>query len=210
MTIPPKTLIQLEAGLQQLGIQATEAQIQQWLVYLQLLQKWNKTYKMTAITDLDEMLVKHLLDSLAVAPWIKGDRIVDVGTGGGLPGIPLAILIPEKSFTLVDSIGKKIQFVRHAKQQLKLSNVEPLNIRIEQLCAEEPFDTVVSRAFSSVNDFYMLCHHLVSPQGQLLAMKGADIEKNQLALLPCESHIERIEVPFLEAQRHIISLTHPK
>ena len=210
MTTPTKTLVQLEAGLQQLGIHATETQTRQWLTYLELLQKWNKAYKMTAITDFDEMLIKHLLDSLAVAPWIKGNRIIDVGTGGGLPGIPLAILMPEKSFTLVDSIGKKIQFVRHAKQQLKLSNVEPLNIRIEQLSVEKPFDTVISRAFSAVSDFYALCHHLIDHTGQLLAMKGADIEKNQLALLPCESHIERIEVPFLEAQRHIISLTHPK
>lgn len=210
MTIPPKTLTQLEIGLQQLGIYATETQIQQWLMYLQLLQKWNKTYKMTAITDFDEMLVKHLLDSLAVSPWIKGNRIVDVGTGGGLPGIPLAILMPEKSFTLVDSIGKKIQFVRHAKQQLKLSNVEPLNIRIEQLSAEEPFDTVISRAFSAVNDFYTLCHHLVGPQGQLLAMKGADIEEAQLEKLPCAYQVHAIKVPFLEAKRHVISLTHPK
>lgn len=210
MNTPQINLSKLMQGLDQLGIDPSQTQLQQWQDYLVLLHKWNKTYKMTAITDFDDMLVKHLLDSLAVAPWITGTSIVDVGTGGGLPGIPLAILMPEKSFTLVDSIGKKIQFVRHAKQQLKLNNVEVLNVRIEALAPDQPFDIVISRAFSAVNDFYQLCHHLIDDNGKLLAMKGADIEEAQLKAIPYEVTIDRVEVPFLAAQRHLISLTPTK
>ncbi|NDT66002.1 16S rRNA (guanine(527)-N(7))-methyltransferase RsmG, partial [Francisella tularensis subsp. holarctica] len=131
----------IRQALSELDILATEVQIDQWLDYLKLLEKWNKVYNMTAIKNIDEMLVKHLFDSLAVAKYIKGDSTVDVGTGGGLPGVVLAILYPQHQFTLVDSVGKKIMFLKNVKKSLSLNNINPLNTRIENL--EGNFDNII-------------------------------------------------------------------
>lgn len=193
-------------AMQKLGIQASDEQVEQWLSYLQLLKKWNKTYNMTAITDIDEMLIKHLFDSLSIAHYIKGNHIADVGTGGGLPGIPLAILMPEKSFTLIDSVGKKIRFLNHVKKLLKLNNVSPINIRVENYQPKQVYDQVISRAFSSTKDFYDLCAQLIknNQQGQLLVMKGAIEQEKDLRAISGSTQVEAIEVPFLQAQRHLI------
>ena len=196
------TEIKIQKALDGLGINATDKQISLWIEYLYLLEKWNKVYNMTSIKRFDDMLEKHLFDSLSVAKFIKGDSTVDVGTGGGLPGVVLAILYPEHKFTLVDSVGKKIMFLKNAKRVLKLDNIEPVNIRIEQLQGD--FDNIISRAFSAADKFYDLCKHFLTDNNQMLAMKGPNIEESNLAKLPLDIETHQITVPFLEAKRNII------
>ncbi len=196
-------IVQIKNALEQLNLLATKQQIQQWLDYLELLKKWNKTYKMTSITDFDEMLVLHLYDSLSIAPYLKGNHSIDVGTGGGLPGIVLAILMPEHQFTLVDSIGKKVKFLNHAQFTLGLKNITPLQIRIEDLQPEIKFDNVISRAFTSLDNFYDLCQHLPNEKGQFLAMKG-QLQPNELNGFKKPHEIIKLNVPHLEAERHLI------
>ncbi|MEY8768577.1 16S rRNA (guanine(527)-N(7))-methyltransferase RsmG [Francisella philomiragia] len=192
----------IRQALVELDILATEEQIEQWLEYLKLLEKWNKVYNMTAIKKIDDMLVKHLFDSFAVAKYIKGSSTVDVGTGGGLPGVVLAILYPQHQFTLVDSVGKKIMFLKNVKKSLGLDNINPLNIRIENL--DGSFDNIISRAFSSVDTFYELCKHFLTKDNQMLAMKGPDLEEQNLVSLPLDIEKHSIKVPFLNAERNLI------
>lgn len=192
-------------ALKELDIQASSEQIQLWIDYLVLLEKWNKVYNMTAIKKIDDMLVKHLFDSLSVAKFIKGSTTVDVGTGGGLPGVVLAILYPEHEFTLVDSVGKKIMFLKNVKKTLGLSNINPVNQRIETL--DGSFDNIISRAFSAVDNFYELCKHMLTDDNQMLAMKGPDAEEKNLVKLPLVDKHYEITVPFLDAKRNLIVLT---
>jgi len=194
--------IKIQKALDELSISATSKQINLWIEYLHLLEKWNKVYNMTSIKKFDDMLDKHLFDSLSVAKFIKGNSTVDVGTGGGLPGVVLAILYPEHKFTLVDSVGKKIMFLKNAKRVLKLDNIEPVNIRIEQL--EGKFYNISSRAFSAADKFYDLCKHFLTNDNQMLAMKGPDLEESNLAKLPLDIETHQITVPFLEAKRNLI------
>ncbi|OEZ33427.1 ribosomal RNA small subunit methyltransferase G [Francisella endosymbiont of Amblyomma maculatum] len=188
--------------LNQLNIQATDIQITQWLDYLKLLEKWNKVYNMTAIKNINDMLVKHLFDSLVVAKYIKGNSTIDVGTGGGLPGVVLAILYPQHQFTLVDSVGKKIIFLKNVKKTLGLANIQPLNSRVENL--QGSFNNIISRAFSSVDTFYELCKHLLTYTNQMLAMKGRDLEERNLESLPLNIEKYSIKVPFLNVERNLI------
>ena len=196
------TETKIQEALDELGINATDKQISLWIEYLYLLQKWNKVYNMTSIKKFDDMLDKHLFDSLSIAKYIKGNSTVDVGTGGGLPGVVLAILYPEHKFTLVDSVGKKIMFLKNAKRVLKLDNIEPVNIRIEEL--EGSFDNIISRAFSAADKFYDLCKHFLMDNNQMLAMKGPDLEESNLAKIPLDIETHQITVPFLEAKRSLI------
>ena len=192
----------IKQALNQLNIQATDIQITQWLDYLKLLEKWNKVYNMTAIKNIDDMLVKHLFDSLAVAKYIKGNSTIDVGTGGGLPGVVLAILYPKHQFTLVDSVGKKIIFLKNVRKTLGLANIQPLNSRVENL--QGSFDNIISRAFSLVDTFYELCKHFLTDANQMLAMKGRDLEERNLESLPLNIEKYSIKVPFLNAERNLI------
>lgn len=192
----------IKQALIELDIQADEKQIDLWIAYLTLLEKWNKVYNMTAIKKIDDMLVKHLFDSLSVARYIKGNSTIDVGTGGGLPGVVLAILYPEHQFTLVDSVGKKIMFLKNVKKTLKLGNINPLNTRVEDL--EGDFDNIISRAFSSVDTFYELCKQFLTDKNQMLAMKGPDLEEQNLEKLPLDVQKHSIKVPFLKAERNLI------
>ncbi|AXA33116.1 16S rRNA (guanine(527)-N(7))-methyltransferase RsmG [Francisella adeliensis] len=202
MTVPST---KIQVALEKLDIKASEEQIELWIQYLKLLEKWNKVYNMTAIKNFDDMLVKHLFDSLSVAKYIKGNTTVDVGTGGGLPGVVLAILYPEHKFTLVDSVGKKIMFLKNVKKSLKLDNIEPVNTRIESL--EGNFDNIISRAFSASDNFYELCKHFLTDENQMLAMKGPDLEEQNLAKLPLNTIKHKIKVPFLDAERNLIVMT---
>jgi 16S rRNA (guanine527-N7)-methyltransferase len=152
------------------------------LNYLLLLDKWNKTYNLTAIRDVNEMVAKHLLDSLAILPWIQGLRIIDVGTGAGLPGIPLAIARPDIKVTLLDSNGKKTRFLQEVQRNLGLKNLEIVQFRVEDYHPSLGFDTVLSRAFSSLQQMVDKTEHLLAPSGQWLAMKGHYIEAECLAL----------------------------
>ena len=203
-SILDKHFSQVSKALKMLEIQASSNQVELFLKHLLLLQKWNKAYNMTAITAIDEMLTKHLFDSLAIAPFITGESIIDVGTGAGFPGIPLAILRPDKNYVLIDSVAKKIRFLNYVKGELKLDNITPIHMRIQDYQAKIKFDHVLSRAFSSVQNFYKLCQPLVRKNGSLLAMKGADTEVDQLQSLPIDYGIIQLRVPFLAAKRHLV------
>lgn len=159
----------LEQGLEQFALNSFSAPL---LDYLFLLKKWNVAYNLTAVRDLESMVSKHILDSVAILPWLKGSRIIDVGTGAGLPGIPLAITHPEKSFVLLDSNGKKTRFLNEVKRQLGLKNLEVVQFRVENYRPAQGFDTVISRAFSSLAQMVQWTEHLVAEDGIWLAMKG--------------------------------------
>ena len=162
----------LVAGIQQLGLAFDGLKVEKLLQFIQLIQKWNKAYNLTAVTELPEMVTLHLLDSLAILPYINSSRIIDIGTGAGLPGIPLAIAQPEKQFVLLDSNAKKTRFVQQAIVELQLPNVNVVHARVESYQPEQPFDTILTRAFASLADIQKLTAHLLADHGEILAMKG--------------------------------------
>lgn len=199
--------VKLLQGLNQLDLSLTEHQITQLMDYLALLQKWNKVYNLTAIRDPEEMLIKHLLDSLAIVKHIKGERLIDVGTGGGLPGIPLAICYPDKQIDLLDSNSKKTRFLIQAKAELGLQNVKVIHSRVEKYQPEPLYDGVVSRAFAAMADMLHWTHHLVPTGGSWWAMK-AQKDFEDLSQLPEMIEIKSVidlSVPFLDAQRMLIN-----
>ena len=209
----------LQIGLDQLELTLSERQKTQLLDYLDLLNKWNKAFNLSGVKDSSEMLSRHLLDSLTLVPFINGQRILDVGTGPGLPGIPLAICFPEKRFVLLDSNGKKTRFVFQAKLQLGLDNVEVQNTRIENFCSLEPVDIVVCRAFSSLADLINMTRHLSVRSGgatelgaanptKIIAMKG-QYPVDELASLPDGFKLKsakKVDVPGSAVERHIIEI----
>lgn len=199
----------LESLIKETSLTVSEHQINLLIQYVELLNKWNKAYNLTSIRDPNDMLIKHIMDSLMVGPSLTGNSFIDVGTGPGLPGIPLAILYPERSFVLLDSLGKRITFLRQVVFQLKLANVQPVLSRVEKYHPEQPFDGVLSRAFSSLNDMVSWCHHLIAVnEGRFFALKGI-FPEDEIALLPNDIALVasyNIVVPQLEGQRHLIEL----
>lgn len=199
----------LENGAHRLNIELTNTQLDALLHYHELFIKWNKAYNLTAIRDPQEMIYLHLLDSLAVHPYIKNaQRIIDVGTGPGLPGIVLAIMNPDKDFTLLDSNGKKTRFLFQAKTSLKLDNVTIINDRVEAVQPDEQFDMVISRAFASLADMTHWCQHLPTADGVFLAMKGqfpieelAEIEQDYRLVNRYD-----LSVPGVEGERCLLEL----
>ena len=199
----------LEAGMQQMEVEYSSAQRDMLLAYLQLLMTWNKAYNLTAIRDPGEMIRLHLLDSLAVLPQISGKRLIDVGTGAGLPGIPLAIMCPERDFTLLDSNGKKTRFLFQARCDLGLSNLKEINSRVENHRPEVPYDAVLSRAFTSVADMVKKCSHLLSPEGLFLAMKGK-FPQSELSEVGKDYKVNAshtLQVPGVDGERHLIVIS---
>ncbi len=200
----------LAEGIKELGIELSEEQQSRLLDYLDLLLKWNRVYNLTAITDHQSGVVRHLLDSLAIAPYIDGERLLDVGSGGGLPGIPLAITYPEKEFTLLDSNSKKTRFLVQAKGELGLENLNVVHSRIEEYRPERPFDMILSRAFASLKDIITLTGRLLDEGGRVMAMKG-QIDVNELAEIPQGYRIDKrieIAVPGLQQeQRHLLVIS---
>lgn len=196
----------IQEGAQKMGIQLRDSVVEQLVSYLTLLQKWNKAYNLTAIRDPDAMIHLHLLDSLSVLPYIKGNRIIDVGTGPGLPGMILAICYPDKTFTLLDSNGKKTRFLTQAKMELGLDNVSVANERVENHQAIGGYDHVISRAFASIIDMITWTRPLPNPTGNFLAMKGV-YPVEELAVLPEDIEVELVErlpVPGIDAERHLV------
>ncbi len=201
----------LENLLSKTSLKLTDLQINQLIQYVELLNKWNKAYNLTSVRDPEEMLVKHILDSLMVGDVLKGKNFIDVGTGPGLPGIPLSILYPEKNFVLLDSLGKRITFLRQVVFQLKLENVTPVLSRVEDY-QEQQFDGVLSRAFASLLDMINWCEHLIPNGAHFYALKGVE-PTDELSQLPEHIHLEQvheIKVPTLDAQRHVIQLVKNK
>ncbi|MDR3503926.1 MAG: 16S rRNA (guanine(527)-N(7))-methyltransferase RsmG [Legionella sp.] len=196
----------LEQGLKQFGLDAISAPL---LDYLFLLKKWNVAYNLTAVRDLESMVNKHLLDSLAIAPWLQGERIIDVGTGPGLPGIPLAIAQPEKSFVLLDSNGKKTRFLNEVKRQLDLKNLEIVQIRVENYHPAQGFDTVISRAFSSLAQMIHWTEHLVAKDGIWLAMKGRYPDA-ELQEIEQNCKVEHYTVEGVEGERCCVLIENTK
>lgn len=189
-----------------IGVSIDSSQLLLLTEYLQLLQKWNSHFNLSAISQSDEIIAKHLLDSLSVSPFLKGQTIADVGTGGGLPGIPLAIVNPDKKFILIDSNGKKTRFLFQVKVALKLANVEVENCRIEHFECQHKIDIVLSRAFASLSDMATKTQHLLENSGIMLAMKGR-FPETEIAALPPGFKItetQKLEIPGEEGQRHLI------
>ncbi|AFM35563.1 MULTISPECIES: 16S rRNA (guanine(527)-N(7))-methyltransferase RsmG [Stutzerimonas stutzeri group] len=201
---------ELVRGAQALGVELSEGQQQQLLAYLALLIKWNKAYNLTAVRDPDEMVSRHLLDSLSVVSFVaeSGQTWLDVGSGGGMPGVPLAIMFPDRSFTLLDSNGKKTRFLTQVKLELKLANLEVVHSRVEQFQPAEAFDGITSRAFSSLEDFASWTRHLGNTQTRWLAMKGVQPD-DELQRLPADFRLDAchvLKVPGCQGQRHLLIL----
>lgn len=188
------------------GISLTDHQKNQLIAYVDMLHKWNKAYNLTSVRDPNEMLVRHILDSIVVAPYLKGERFIDVGMGPGLPGIPLSIVRPEAHFTLLDSLGKRVRFLRQVQHELALTNITPVQSRVEEFPSEPPFDGVISRAFASLTDMVSWCHHLPGLDGRFYALKG-QLPEDEIASLPAEFSVESVEklrVPQLDGERHLV------
>jgi 16S rRNA (guanine527-N7)-methyltransferase len=199
----------LQTGANTLGISLSEEMLSQFSEYLKALAEWNRTYNLTAIPP-KKWLTHHLLDSLSIAPYIQGDRILDAGTGAGFPGIPLAILFPEKKFVLLDSNGKKVRFLNHVVRILKLTNVTPLQARMDAL--EEnvgSFDIITSRALGTADELLSATQNLLKPEGCWLLMKG-DIPEDELQGLAYPIEVQRLAVPGLHAKRHLIIVSKRK
>lgn len=200
--------IELAHGARLLGIDLTEDQQGQLLAYLTLLNKWNKAYNLTAVRNPDEMVSRHLLDSLSILPYIQGERWLDVGSGGGMPGVMLAIMFPARRFTLLDSNGKKTRFLTQVKNELGLTNLQVVNSRVEAFEPGQPFDGITSRAFASLADFTQLTRHLGTEQTRWLAMKGVYPDE-ELAALPVDFKLEssaQLQVPGCVGSRHLLIL----
>ena len=213
----------LADGIQQQGQTIGQSEQDKLIHFVELLNKWNKVYNLTSIRKPEEMISLHLLDALVMLPFFENNeppvkRVLDVGTGGGIPGIPLAICLPEVDFVLMDARGKKVRFIQTAIAQLGLKNVTAVHSRVEdyQVNEEDKFDRIISRAFASLEDMLMYCRHLcrrrgqnnTQKQGKFLAMKG-QIPEEEIAQLPEGFRIEAInelKVSGLNAQRHLIQI----
>ena len=194
-------------GVAALGIALAPEAIARCAEYLRLIEKWNRVHNLTAIRETEQMVVLHLLDSLSVLPHVAGAvRLLDVGTGPGLPGIPIAIAEPAMQVTLLDSSRKKVAFLEQAKGELSLENVEVVCDRVERWRPGRPFDVVVSRAFAELGEFVAQAQHLVAPGGRLLAMKGV-YPFEEIAKVPAShrvSQVKELRVPTLDAKRHLV------
>jgi 16S rRNA (guanine527-N7)-methyltransferase len=201
-------LIQL---ISKTDLQISEEQVDQLIGYVEMLNKWNKAYNLTSVREPEVMLVKHIMDSIVVSPYLQqakeiNNNFIDVGTGPGLPGIPLAIVNPKLKFTLLDSLGKRVRFLKQVKFELGLTNIEPVQSRVEEFSGE--FAGILSRAFASITDMVEWSHHLLAKDGYFFALKG-QLSKEEIEALPefvkVESSIQ-LEVPELDGERHLVLL----
>ena len=197
-------------GLSSLELDITGTQIDQLKQYVDLLSRWNKTYNLTAVRNPAEMIPTHIFDSLVVAPYIEGEYCLDVGSGAGLPGIPLAILQPARQFMMLDTNGKKTRFIQQAIIELGLKNADVVQTRVEAWQPPTPYPAIISRAFSSIADFVNGCSKLLAENGTLYAMKG-QFPVQELAYLPkgyVVSSRHELDVPYVDGERHLLKITH--
>lgn len=200
----------LDHLISQTDLEVSDKQRGQLVGYVELLNKWNKAYNLTSVRDPMDMMVKHILDSIIVSTHLHGKRFIDVGTGPGLPGIPLSIMNPDCEFFLLDSLGKRIRFIKQVVHELGIDNVTPVQSRVEEFQPEEKFDAVLSRAFASMTDMVEWCHHLPKEQsGVFLALKGQH-PRDEMDQLPdwCSvTDIKALQVPELDGERHLVTLS---
>jgi len=199
---------QLRDGLAEMNLELDDHRQHQLLSFLALLNKWNRAYNLTAVRDEREMVSRQLLDSLSILPWVSTDHLLDVGAGGGLPGIPLAIALPEKRFTLLDSNGKKTRFLNQCVLELGLDNVDVIHGRAEACQPERPFTQISSRAFTALPNLVNWCGGLLAEAGEFLAMKG-QFPDDEVAALPAGWQVKSrisLDVPGADGKRHLLVL----
>lgn len=196
---------ELDAAAGELGVPLPARALQQFEDYLALLAKWNRVHNLTAIREPTKWVSHHLLDSLAVVQHLPTGSLIDVGSGAGLPGIPIAVACPSRPVVLLDSSHKKCAFLRQVVAELRLANVSVISARVEMYRPAEKFEVVISRAFSDLSEFAASARHLCAPSGRLLAMKGL-FPHEEIAQLPADSveRVEQLRVPTLDAERHLI------
>lgn len=197
---------QLDEYLSEMNLSATAEQKKQLVGFVEMLNKWNKAYNLTAIRDPQQMLIRHIMDSLAVSEHLVGEHFIDVGTGPGLPGIPLAIMNPDKSFVLLDSLGKRIRFQKQVQHELGIKNISSVESRVEAYQPDVKFDGVLSRAFASIEDMLHWCQHLPTDNGCYYALKG-QLAEDEMANIPEGfevTDIFELKVPCLDEQRHLL------
>lgn len=198
----------LQQGLQDMGLKLASPGPEKLLEFLRLLEKWNKTYNLTAVRDPEQMVSRHLLDSLSVLPFLQGQRVLDIGTGPGLPGIPLALALPDLEFTLLDSNAKKTRFATQALHELGLKNARVVQDRVEKFHPPEKFDTLIARAFASIPDMLAASRHLCAPAGRFLVMKGVFPQEELAAVTDgYRADVKALTIPGLDAARHMVILT---
>jgi 16S rRNA (guanine527-N7)-methyltransferase len=198
----------LKNSLKKCELTVTEDQQLQLIRYVLMMHKWNKAYNLTSIRDPKKMIIKHVIDSIVVAPFLDEIYYIDVGTGPGLPGIPLAIMCPDKQFILLDSLGKRVRFMKQVAYELKIENIEPVQSRVEDYFPDVKIDGVLSRAFASLKDMLHWCQHLVDSDGVFIALKG-QLTTAELDELPLEFTLletVKLDVPDLEGARHIVKI----
>ncbi len=198
----------MEAGLYALNIRATNRQVELWRNHLEMIVQWNCVYNLTAVDDLESMLPIHLFDSLSIAPYIEGKTILDIGSGAGLPGVPLAIYNPEWTLTLMDASSKKVRFLRQVVIELELPQIKPVHERIEEFRSRDRFDVAICRAYAPLEAFIEDTARLVKPNGKWLAMKGKYPGQELAALKKFFAYtVTPLTVPGLDAERHLITIT---
>ena len=209
MTDKQSERIKLESGIDRLGLTVSSDAVDELLTFMHLLKEWSGTYNLVAPKERESLLTRHLLDSLSIAPYLQAGSLLDVGTGAGLPGLPLAIINPDRQVSMIDGAGKKIRFIRHVGRALKLNNIHPLHQRIEDLDRSECYVNITSRAFASLREFAEAVRPFTDQSTRLLAMKGVHPRK-ELKDLPdwvTVNSVETLTVPYLHAERHLILMS---
>ena len=197
---------QLEKGMQILGFENIPQIISKLLIYKELLMKWNNSFNLTSVKN-TEIVTHHFLDCLAVIPFIKSSRLLDVGTGAGLPGIVIAIVNPDIKVSLIDKVGKKITFIKRIIAELEIKNIETYHERVELLTSEEKYDGIISRAFSNMEVFIKSTKHLIKSRGVWYGMKSKKILDDEMVNINDPWVLKKLDVPFLQAERYLVKVS---